>query len=139
MIDTRLDCEGSEMKWRGAGRVYGAICFGVIGACLGMWLQLGDATPSLARALGAVMGSFAGLVVGSGITALVRRFFDDDSRWSDGLNMGGIFGGCIALFAVAVLRHVGVTIVVTLVAGVGGFICGWFVRDHDHYFGLWRP
>ena len=70
-----------------------------------------------------------GLVVGWLFTALVRRFFDDRSRWSDGCLMGGIFGASVGVVAVVMLRHVGLVVLATLVAGVGGFICGWIARD----------
>jgi len=70
-----------------------------------------------------------GFVVGGLFTALVRKFFPDRSRWSDGSLMGGIFGAFVGVLAVVMLRHVGIAVIVALVAGVGGFVCGWLARD----------
>jgi len=115
------------------GSVYAALCFAVAGADLAVVSGVpGDPEPSRLAgfaALGALVGGFMGLVVGWLFTALVRRFFDDRSRWSDGCLMGGIFGASVGVVAVVMLRHVGLVVLATLVAGVGGFICGYFARD----------
>jgi len=113
--------------------VYAALCFAVAGADLAVVYGVpGDPEPSRVAgfaALGALVGGFMGFVVGRLFTVLVQRFFPDHSRWSDGCLMGGIFGACVGVFAVVMLRPVGMVVLVTLVAGVGGFICGWLARD----------
>src|SRR5262249_35425073 len=78
---------------------------------------------------GALVGGFVGLVVGQLFTVLVRRFFPDHSRWSDGCLMGGILGTCVGVFVVLILRDVGLAVFAALLTGVGGFICGFFARD----------
>src|SRR5262245_2758412 len=137
------------------GSVYAAICFAVAGAHLAVVYGIPGAEPLgldlspgpgpfrlLVRvpgsqvgevlgfaALGALIGGFMGFVVGQLFTPLVRRFFPDGSRWSDGCLMGGIFGACVGVLAVVMLRDVRSVGLATLVAGVGGFICGWLARD----------
>jgi hypothetical protein len=116
-----------------SGSAYAALCFAVAGADLAVVYGVpGDPEPSRLAgfaALGALVGGFMGFVVGWLFTALVRRFIPDRSRWSDGCLMGGIFGACVGVLAVVTLRHVGLVVLATLVAGVGGFICGWLARD----------
>jgi hypothetical protein len=84
-----------------------------------------------------VLGAFVGFVVGSALSGLVRLFFAEGSRSADGCIMGGIFGACFAMIGVVGFRHVWMMIAVRLVAGVGGFVCGWLARDLPSEGGWW--